>query len=106
MLLAGIQCRLAPSSALETWGLEGEASDNALFLTKVLGQVCASLGIFVGAISSGVDPSTAWGYYYIPMLLSFVEMIASGAWEDVGIGPEMTYPWLVAFMATIVTLAF
>ena len=104
-LFAGTQCRLAPQTGLETWGLEGEASDNALFFTKILGQAVMASGVFIGAISSGVDPSTAFGYYYIPMLLSIVEMAASKTFEDVGIGMEMIYPWLVAFTAAIGTLA-
>ena len=105
-LLVGIQCRLAPQKGLETWGLEGEASDNALFFTKILGQLCVASGVFIGAISSGVDPSTALGYYYIPMLLSFLEFIASGESEDVGIGKEIQYPWILASAATIGTLSF
>ena len=106
LLFAGAQCRLAPQTALGMWGLEGDASDNAIFFTKILGQAAMASGVFIGAISSGVDPSTALGYYYIPQFLSFVEMAASKTFEDVGVGMEMIYPWLVAQTATIGTLSF
>ena len=63
------------------------------------------LAALIGAISSGVEPSVAWGYYFVPILLSFVESIASKTFEDVGIEMTPIYVWAAILATAVGTLA-
>jgi len=105
--LANTQCRFAPESALESWGVDSkDRSPAAIFEAKVLGHTGIVAAVLIGALISNVDAYKALGYSLIPSLLSLVLFTASGDYEKIGIDAAKVYPWIALVAVAMVTLSF
>lgn len=104
MGLAMLQCRLAPASSFKTWGCP-EGSNSEKFILKILGQAGLGYSVLVWYLANGTDTLTSIGYFCVPLLVSFLEFVASGEMEAAGVDNAKVLPWIALMTASIATLA-
>ena len=105
LALAAVQCRVAPQSALKTWGFpEGTALQT--FASKLLGQ--SGLALAVLAYTLGVEGGavpTAVGRMALVYGASLLEMLVSGQFTEIGVDNAKLYPWIgIAFVSAATLL--
>ena len=105
LALAAVQCRVAPQSALKTWGFpEGTALQT--FASKLLGQ--SGLALAVLAYTLGVEGGgvpTAVGRLALVYGASLLEMLISGQFTEIGVDNAKLYPWIgIAFVSAATLL--
>ena len=105
LTLAAVQCRVAPQSALKTWGFpEGTALQT--FASKLLGQ--SGLALAVLAYTLGVEGGgvpTAVGRMALVYGASLLEMLVSGQFTEIGVDNAKLYPWIgIAFVSAATLL--
>jgi hypothetical protein len=92
--LTGGQCRVAPQTALKTWGVPG-GTDLHFFITKLIGQSGLALSAILYTLGvEGGSAATAVGRAAAVYLASIVEFLASGTFEDIGVDASKCYPWI------------
>ena len=92
--LATAQCRIAPQSALKSWGFP-EGTKLQTFATKLLGQ--SGLAFAAAAYTLGVeggDAAKAVGRVALTYLVSIVGFLASGDFAEIGVDVAKCYPWI------------
>ena len=106
LALAAVQCRVAPQSALKTWGFPEEGTALQTFASKLLGQ--SGLALAVLAYTLGVEGGgvpTAVGRLALVYGASLLEMLISGQFTEIGVDNAKLYPWIgIAFVSAATLL--
>ena len=104
-IFGGVQCSLFPDAGVETWNLPNVMTDESKFKLQCMGANATVLGIFIAAIMKGIDPTKAFGYALIPLLLNCVRMMVQIDKEEVSIGSIGLFVWLALTTLFVATLA-
>jgi hypothetical protein len=105
-LLNGALCSLAPLTFMETWGLKASGLDKK-HLQRIPGASILGSGVFITAMTNGVDLHKAIGYSIIPFLAFFVSAVfVTKEAVDLKLKLSAHYISMALTAAAVLTLAF
>ena len=104
-LLVGTQCFFATDSAINVWGLQN-VSRQSKFKLQGVGLNCFALGIFIGGLAYGIEPTRACGYSMIPWLLNLIHqaVFSQKKLEEIGFKMNGIYAWITIIGVIVATL--
>lgn len=109
LLANGILCAVSPDTISKVWGggdsIDDQSTSNKV-LVRVIGQNCAGLGTFCGAIALGKSPTQALGYAFVPILANVINcQFINKSFEEADMKDGPIYGWIAMLVAFVVTLA-